>query len=65
MQLLNCEDGDRLSMVIKYIEDHDLRRWALPDIKAFWIGLREERSKLNCVTNPFVFDEVCSSEWYT
>lgn len=59
MRLLNQEDGDRVSMVIKYIEDHDLRRWALPDTKAFNIGLREERSKLNCVTNPYVFDQVC------
>ncbi|XXG78151.1 hypothetical protein AAC387_Pa08g2153 [Persea americana] len=58
VRLLNQEDGDRVSMVIKYIEDHDLRRWALPDTKAFNIGLREERSKLNCVTNPYVFDQL-------
>ncbi|XP_043703262.1 uncharacterized protein LOC122653481 isoform X2 [Telopea speciosissima] len=56
--LLNREDRDCLAMVLRYIEDGDLRRWSLPDIKAFNIGLGELRSKLNCITNPYVFDQL-------
>ncbi|KAJ6777379.1 HEAT SHOCK PROTEIN [Salix koriyanagi] len=33
--LLKPEDQDRVEMVLKYIEDMDLRRWSLPDIRAF------------------------------
>ncbi|XP_057990342.1 uncharacterized protein LOC131172823 [Hevea brasiliensis] len=46
-RLLNPEDQDRVEMVLKYIEDADLRRWSLPDIRAFNIGLNEWRSKIN------------------
>ena len=56
--LLNPEDQDRVEMVLKYIEDVDLRRWSLPNSRAFNIGLSEWRSKLNCTTNPFIFEEV-------
>ncbi|KAJ4973407.1 hypothetical protein NE237_006581 [Protea cynaroides] len=56
--LLNHEDRDSLAMVLKYIEDGDLRRWKLPDIKAFNIGIGELRSKLNCITNPYLFEQV-------
>ncbi|XP_042498730.1 uncharacterized protein LOC122077043 isoform X2 [Macadamia integrifolia] len=56
--LLNREDRECLAMVLKYIEDGDLRRWSLLDIKAFNIGLSELRSKLNCLTNPYVFDQL-------
>lgn len=47
-----------MEMVLKYIEDGDLRRWTLPDIKAFNIGLSERRSKLNCITNPFMYEQL-------
>ncbi|KAF8406129.1 hypothetical protein HHK36_008209 [Tetracentron sinense] len=56
--LVNREDSDRLRTVLKYIEDGDLRRWRVPDIKAFNIGLSEWRSKLNCITNPYMFDQL-------
>ncbi|KAM1759971.1 hypothetical protein ACFX12_002896 [Malus domestica] len=56
--LLEPEDRDRVEMVLKYIEDGDLRRWSLPDIKAFSIGLGEWRSKLNCVTNPYMYEQL-------
>ncbi|GAY45952.1 hypothetical protein CUMW_093270 [Citrus unshiu] len=55
--LLNPEVEDRMKMVLKYIEDMDLRRWSLPDINAFRIGLREWRSKLNCITNPYIYKQ--------
>ncbi|KAK9183789.1 hypothetical protein WN943_024134 [Citrus x changshan-huyou] len=56
--LLNPEVEDRMKMVLKYIEDMDLRRWSLPDINAFRIGLREWRSKLNCITNPYIYKQL-------
>ncbi|KAF6169225.1 hypothetical protein GIB67_013655, partial [Kingdonia uniflora] len=56
--LLIGKEKDRLEMMLKYIEDEDLRRWSLPDVKEFSIGIRDERSKLNCVTNPYMFDQL-------
>ncbi|MFQ6649342.1 hypothetical protein Gotur_022388, partial [Gossypium turneri] len=56
--LLNSEDQVRLEKVLKYIEDADLRRWSLPEIKAFTIGLSEWRSKLNCITNPYMYEQL-------
>ncbi|OWM63679.1 hypothetical protein CDL15_Pgr008222 [Punica granatum] len=47
----------RVETVLKYIEDGDLRHWSLPDIRAFNIGLSEWRSKLNCVTNPYMHEQ--------
>ncbi|ONH90783.1 hypothetical protein PRUPE_8G074100 [Prunus persica] len=58
VSLLEPEDRDRVEMVLKYIEDGDLRRWSLPDIRAFNIGLSEWRSKLNCVTNPYMYEQL-------
>ncbi|XP_077223717.1 uncharacterized protein LOC143857204 isoform X2 [Tasmannia lanceolata] len=56
--LVNHASMDRLKTVLKYIEDSDLCRWVLPDIKAFNIGLKEERPKLNCITNPYLFEQL-------
>ncbi|RVW26743.1 hypothetical protein CK203_108371 [Vitis vinifera] len=56
--LLNPEDRDRIEMVLKYIEDGDLCRWKLPDIKAFNIGLSGWRSKFNSITNPCMYEQV-------
>lgn len=56
--LLELEDRGRVEMVLKYIEDGDLRHWSLPDIRAFNIGLSEWRSKLNCFTNPYMYEQV-------
>ena len=56
--LLEGEDGDRVANVLRYIEDVDLRRFELPDIEAFKVGIREEMARLNCVTNPLLFEQV-------
>ncbi|XP_024182201.1 uncharacterized protein LOC112187575 isoform X3 [Rosa chinensis] len=56
--LLQVEERDRVEMVLKYIEDGDLRRWSLPDIRAFNIGLSEWRSKLNCFTKPYMYEQL-------
>ncbi|KAJ6424512.1 hypothetical protein OIU84_025316 [Salix udensis] len=56
--LLKPEDQDRVEMVLKYIEDMDLRRWSLPDIRAFNVGIGEWRAKFNYVTNPYMFEEL-------
>ncbi|KAG7011565.1 hypothetical protein SDJN02_26471, partial [Cucurbita argyrosperma subsp. argyrosperma] len=56
--LLELKDRSRIEMVLKYIEDGDLRRWSLPDIRAFNIGLSEWRSKLNCITNPYIYEQL-------
>lgn len=56
--LLNSEDRNRVETVLKYIEDADLRKWSLPEIKAFRIGLNEWRSKFNCIINPNMFEQL-------
>lgn len=58
VSLLNSEDQDCVETVLKYIEDIDLRRWSLADIKAFSIGLGQWRSMLNCITNPHMYEQV-------
>nr|POE63793.1 hypothetical protein CFP56_26618 [Quercus suber] len=55
--LLDPKDRDCVEMVLKYIEDSDLRRWSLPDIRAFNIGIDQWRSKLNCITNPYMYEQ--------
>ncbi|KAG8088774.1 hypothetical protein GUJ93_ZPchr0011g28544 [Zizania palustris] len=56
-KLLDQEDEERVLSVLKYIEDADLRKWQLPNTKEFQTALRDERGKLNCVTNPLVFEQ--------
>lgn len=56
--LFDQEDEERASNVLEYIEDADLRRWQLHNTKEFQTALRDERAKLNCVTNPHVFEQV-------
>ncbi|CAN1167433.1 hypothetical protein LINPERHAP2_LOCUS27244 [Linum perenne] len=56
--LLNPEDQDRVEAVLSYIEDSDLQRWSLPDVKAFRIGVSEWRQRINCITNPYMFEEL-------
>lgn len=65
ISLLNHKDDERIKMILKYIEGGDLRQWDLPNIKAFNIGLREWWSKLNCITNPLMYQqltEICCSD---
>ncbi|RDY06681.1 hypothetical protein CR513_09296, partial [Mucuna pruriens] len=42
--LVDSKDKGRVELILKYIEDGDLRRWSLPGIRAFNIGLGEWRS---------------------
>nr|GMC76595.1 uncharacterized protein LOC109161432 [Ipomoea batatas] len=58
MRLLNCEVHDQMDIVLKYIEDGDLRKWSLPDIRAFNLGLSEWRPRLNCITNPLMYKQL-------
>ncbi|CAL5438550.1 unnamed protein product [Camellia sinensis] len=55
--LLNPKDRDCMVLVFKYIEDADLRRWILPNIKAFNIRLGEWHSMLNGITNPHMYEQ--------
>lgn len=57
--MLNSTFQDRIENVLKYIEDRDLHRWSLPDIRAFGIGINQWHSKLNCITNPHMYEQVC------
>ncbi|XP_076954789.1 uncharacterized protein LOC143629385 [Bidens hawaiensis] len=57
-RLLNTEDHERVETVLKYLADGDLRLWSLPNIKEFNIGLSNWRSKLNCITNPHMFEQL-------
>lgn len=52
-------ERDRVADVVKYIENMDLLRLDLPDVKAFSIGIKGMRAKLNSVINPNVFEQVC------
>ena len=56
--LVDSKDKGRVEMMLKYIEDGDLRRYSLPNIKAFNIGLSEWREKFNCISNPYIYDQV-------
>nr|GMC87674.1 uncharacterized protein LOC109161432 [Ipomoea batatas] len=58
MCLLKCEVQDQMDMVLKYIEDGDLRKWSLPDIRAFNLGLSEWRPRMNCITNPLMYEQL-------
>ncbi|XWS68201.1 hypothetical protein CRYUN_Cryun04dG0070800 [Craigia yunnanensis] len=49
---------DHVETVLKYIEEADLRRWRLPEIHAFRIGLGEWRSKFNYITNPYMYEQL-------
>ncbi|XP_038708264.1 uncharacterized protein LOC120003372 isoform X2 [Tripterygium wilfordii] len=56
--LLNSEDQGRVETILQYIEDIDLRKWRSPDSRAFSVGLGEWRSKLNCSTNHYMFEQL-------
>lgn len=58
VRLFSFKDGERVETVLKYIEDADLQRWSLPDSKAFNIGICEWSSKLNCILNPHMYEQV-------
>nr|KYP54529.1 hypothetical protein KK1_000720 [Cajanus cajan] len=55
--LVDSKDKGRVELILKYIEDGDLRRWNLPGIKAFNIGLSEWRSRFNCISNPYMYKQ--------
>ncbi|KAK6945855.1 hypothetical protein RJ641_013399 [Dillenia turbinata] len=55
--LLNPEEQKRVHLVLNYIEDVDLRRWSLPDIKKFCNGITVLQLKLNCITNPQMYEQ--------
>lgn len=44
--------------ILQYLDDSDLRKFALPHAREFNVGLNEHRSKLNCLTNPYMFHQV-------
>ncbi|XP_010491594.1 PREDICTED: uncharacterized protein LOC104769146 [Camelina sativa] len=58
LSLLSVDDKARIELVLDYIEDIDLRRWRLPDIRAFSFGLKDWRSRLNCITNPYMYEQL-------
>ncbi|CAN8298872.1 unnamed protein product [Cochlearia groenlandica] len=58
LSLLSVEDQSRVETVLDYIEDIDLRRWSLPNIKAFSFGLKDWRSRINCITNPYMYEQL-------
>ncbi|KAB1206717.1 hypothetical protein CJ030_MR7G013536 [Morella rubra] len=58
VNLLDPKDRDRLEIILKYLEDGDLRRWRLAHVRALNIGLSEWRSRLNCIINPYMFEQL-------
>ncbi|CAL9248194.1 unnamed protein product, partial [Arabidopsis halleri] len=57
LSLLSVEDKTRVESVLDYIEDIDLRRRMLPYIKAFSFGLKDWRLRINCITNPYMYEQ--------
>ncbi|KAJ3671408.1 hypothetical protein LUZ60_007487 [Juncus effusus] len=57
-RLLNKEEEERIKTILKYIEDSALKKWKLSDLKYFNIGIKDLFAKLNCVTNPHVFNQL-------
>ncbi|XP_021717224.1 uncharacterized protein LOC110685070 isoform X2 [Chenopodium quinoa] len=55
LEYTKSPDGN---LLLNYLEDGDLRQWRLPDVRAFNIGISEWRSKLNCITNPHMYDQL-------
>ncbi|CAH8272946.1 unnamed protein product [Arabidopsis lyrata] len=55
--MLSVEDKTRVESVLDYIEDIDLRRRMLPYIKAFSFGLKDWRLRINCITNPYMYEQ--------
>ena len=55
---MDSKDKGRVELILKYIEDGDLRRWNLPDIRAFNIGMGKWRSRFNCIANPYMYEQV-------
>ncbi|KAH9606347.1 hypothetical protein KSS87_023337 [Heliosperma pusillum] len=47
-----------IEALLNYLEDEDLRQWKLPDIRAFTMGISEWRSKMNCITNLHMYDQL-------
>lgn len=58
VSFLMPEEKDRVETVLTYVEDIDLRRWNLPDIKAFSIGVKQWNSNINCITNPYMYKQL-------
>ncbi|XP_050899428.1 uncharacterized protein LOC127106181 [Lathyrus oleraceus] len=56
--LVDSKDKGRVENILRYIEDGDLRRWSLPDIKPFNIGLGEWRPRFSCISNPYMFKQL-------
>ncbi|XP_078154758.1 heat shock protein isoform X2 [Carex rostrata] len=57
-RLLDTEELERVTYLLRYLEDSDLCQWKLPDIKYFNAGIRDLRAKLNCIVNPHLFDQL-------
>ncbi|XP_021776234.1 uncharacterized protein LOC110740054 isoform X2 [Chenopodium quinoa] len=55
---LECTKSPDGNLLLNYLEDGDLRQWRLPDVRAFNIGISEWRSKLNCIINPHMYDQL-------
>ncbi|XP_027917491.1 uncharacterized protein LOC114176606 isoform X2 [Vigna unguiculata] len=56
--LVDSKDKGRVELILNYIEDGDLRRWSLPDIRMFNIGLSEWRSRFSCISNPYMYKQL-------
>ncbi|KAJ7946805.1 Heat shock protein [Quillaja saponaria] len=61
--MVDSKEKHRVELILKYIEDGDLRRWSMPDIRAFNIGLSECRSICNCITNPYMYEQESEVVW--
>ncbi|WVZ24980.1 hypothetical protein V8G54_003524 [Vigna mungo] len=60
--LVDSKDKGRVELILKYIEDGDLRRWSLPDIRMFNIGLSEWRSRLSTCISMFSLLELSAED---
>ncbi|KAG9157977.1 hypothetical protein Leryth_000140 [Lithospermum erythrorhizon] len=56
--LFNANEQHRIERLLDYIGDRDLHKGAMPDIEAFNIGIRDWYSKLNCITNALMYEQL-------
>jgi len=55
--LVESKYKGQVQLMLKYIENGDLRRWSLPGIRVFNIGLSEWRSRFNCISNSCMYKQ--------
>ncbi|MQL87108.1 hypothetical protein Taro_019641 [Colocasia esculenta] len=57
-KLVHEDAVERVNWLYKFIEDGDIWRWAIPESKAFYSGLKDMNIEYNVNENPSLFDQL-------